>query len=321
MRVFLTGGTGYIGRALARRLAEDGHEVRALVRSASNVEPLKKLGIETLLGDICDRPSVAKAMTGAGWVIHAAGALELADKALVFQTNVVGSHTVAAAAHQLGVAKFLSVSSTGYFGGSPADGSLGTETMEPLRPFPSHYCATKHAGEKAIRKWAERGLWVNTVYPSLVYGEGSRLFLAQILANRIPIVVGPRRKMSLVYITDLVDGMVKVLEKAPAGRDYLMSGDVTTMRSLADRVCRLGGVRPPWLPLPTPVAQSLAQLTASLYKLLRRQPPAQVQQFRGLERQWAFDDARARTELGWTARTLDEGLPLALASQLGRSPT
>jgi dihydroflavonol-4-reductase len=317
MRVFLTGGTGYIGGALARRLAEDGHEVRALVRPASNVEPLKKLGIERLLGDVCDRPSVVKAMTGADWVIHAAGALQSADKARMFQTNVVGSHTVASAAHQLGVEKFLSVSSTGYFGGSPVDGSLGTEAMEPLRPFPSQYCATKHAGEKAIRKWAERGLWVNTVYPSLVYGEQTRQFLVQILANRIPVVVGPRRRLTMVYITDLVDGMVKVLEKAPAGRDYLMTGDVTTLRSLADRVCRLGGVRPPWLSLPISVANSLAQLSASLCKLLGRQPPVQAQQFSGLGRHWAFDDTRARTELGWTARSLDEGLPLALASQLG----
>lgn len=318
MRIFLTGGTGYIGRSLARRLAGAGHEVRALVRATSKIEPLKELGIATFVGDIGDRYSMREAMSGADWVIHAAADLDPAAPAERMRTaNVQGSENVASLAYKLGVGRFLSVSSIAWFGGSPPDGSLATEESPPIQPFPSLYSATKHSGELAIQEWAKRGLKVNTVYPSLVYGppgkkEGSNFFLRQILKGRIPAVVGGDRKVSWVYLEDLVDGLLKVMEKAPPGRGYLMTGDVTTVRGLVDRVCRVGGVRPPRLSLPIPVARALMLASIPVFKLRGRRPPIAPEQLESLSRHWAFDDTRARTELGWTARTLDEGLPPTL---------
>src|SRR3954451_9057698 len=104
MRIFLTGGTGYIGLALARRLVAAGHEVRALVRSTSNVEPLKELGIATFTGDIGDRVSMREAMSGADWVIHAAAELDLTGPPERMRTaNVQGSENVASLAFKLGV--------------------------------------------------------------------------------------------------------------------------------------------------------------------------------------------------------------------------
>jgi nucleoside-diphosphate-sugar epimerase len=315
MRIFLTGGTGYIGRVLARRLVESGHEVRALVRATSKVEPLRELGIATFVGDIGDRVSMREGMSGADWVIHAAADLDPgAPPERMRGANVQGSENVASLAYKLGVGRFISVSSIAYFGGSPADGSRATEETPPLQPFPSLYSATKHSGERAIQEWGKRGLKVNTVYPSLVYGppgkkEGSNFFLRQILKGRIPAVVGGDRKASWVYLEDLVEGILKVMAKAPPGRGYLMTGDVTTVRELVDRVSRLGGVRPPRLSLPIPLARALMLAAAPVFKLRGRRPPVAPEQLQSLSRHWAFDDTRARTELGWTARTLDEGLP------------
>lgn len=315
MRIFLTGGTGYIGRALARRLVEAGHEVRALVRATSKTELLRELGIATFVGDIGDRPSMREAMSGADWVIHAAADLDPgAPEERMRNANVQGSENVASLAYKLGVGRFLSVSSIAWYGGSPADGSLATEESPPIQPFPSLYSVTKHSGEQAIQEWAKRGLRVNTVFPSLVYGppgkkEGSNFFLRQILKGRIPAVVGADRKASWVYLDDLVDGMLKVMDKAPPGRGYLMTGDVTTVRELVDRVSRLGGRRPPRLSLPIPVARALMLASIPVFKLRGRRPPIAPEQLQSLSRHWAFDDTRARTELGWTARTLDEGLP------------
>jgi len=315
MRIFLTGGTGYIGRELARRLVAEGHEVRALVRATSKVEALQKLGIATFVGNIGDRYSMREGMSGADWVIHAAADLDPAGPPeRMREANVQGSENVASLAYKLGVGRFLSVSSVAYFGGSPADGTPGSEESPPIQPFPSLYSATKHSGELAIQEWARRGLRVNTVYPSLVYGppgkkEGSNFFLRQILKRRIPAVVGADRKASWVYLADLVDGMVKVMEKAPAGRGYLLTGDVTTVRGLVDRVCQLGNVRPPLLTLPIPAARLLMTAALPWFKLRGRRPPVAPDQLDSLERHWAFDDTRARTELGWSPRTLDEGMP------------
>ncbi|HEX9942846.1 MAG TPA: NAD-dependent epimerase/dehydratase family protein [Thermoanaerobaculia bacterium] len=315
MRLFLTGGTGYIGRALARRLAEAGHEVRALVRPTSNAEPLKQLGAATFVGDIGDRYSMREGMSGADWVIHAAAELDLGGpEERMRQANVQGSENVASLAYKLGVGRFLSVSSMAYWGGSPPDGSVVNEDAPVRTPFPTLYSATKHSGELAVQEWAKRGLKVNTVFPSLVYGppgkkEGANAILRGFLKGRFPLLAGADRKTSWIYLDDLVDGMVRVMDKAPPGRGYLMAGEVTTLRSLVDRACRLGGVKPPRLSVPVSVARLGLVLSTPLFRLRDRRPPYSSGQLNSLERHWAFDDSRARAELDWHPRGLDEGLP------------
>jgi len=315
MRIFLTGGTGYIGRALARRLAGEGHEVRALVRPTSDAGPLEQLGIATFTGDVADRYSMREGMSGADWVIHAAAELDLTGpQERMRQANVQGSENVASLAYKLGVGRFLSVSSMAYFGGSPPDGSPGDETSPVQMPFPTLYSATKHSGELAIQEWAKKGLRVNTVYPSLVYGppgkkEGANAILRGLLKGRYPVLVGAERQTSWIYLDDLVDGMLGVMAKAPPGRHYLMAGEAATLRGLADRVCRLGGVKPPGISLPLGVARAGLALSGPFYRLRGRRPPFSAEQLNNLERGWAFSDARARRELDWHPRGLDEGLP------------
>ena len=315
MRIFLTGGTGYIGGALARRLAGAGHEIRALVRATSNVETLREIGAATFVGDVTDRYSMREAMSGADWAIHAAADLDFgAPEERMRQINIDGSENAASLAFKLGVPRFLSVSSIAFFGGSPPDGSPATEEAPVQQPFPSLYSVTKHAGQLAVRGWAQRGLRVNTVYPSLVYGppgkkSGSNFFLRQILKRRIPAVVGGDRKVTWIHLEDLVDGMIALMEKAPPGRDYLMTGDVTTVRGLVDRVSQLGRVPPPRLSLPVGLARFGLQLAKPVFRLRGHRAPVAPEQLESLSRHWAFDDMRARTELVWRPRTLEEGLP------------
>jgi nucleoside-diphosphate-sugar epimerase len=313
-RIFLTGGTGYIGLALARRLVRDGHEVRALVRATSNAEPLRQLGAATFAGDLADRPSMREGMSGADWVIHAAADLDLTGPPeRMRQANVQGSENVASLAYKLGVGRFLSVSSMAYFGGSSPDGSAVDETA-PLQPFPTLYSATKHSGELAIQEWAKKGLRVNTVYPSLVYGppgrkEGANAILRGVLKGRYPVLVGGERKTAWIFLDDLVEGMVRLMAQAPPGRGYLMTGEVTTLRSVVERTSRLGGVKAPALDLPLPLARAALALAGPLYRMRKRRPPFSAEQLDNLERNWAFSDARARAELDWHPRGLDEGLP------------
>jgi dihydroflavonol-4-reductase len=313
-RIFLTGGTGYIGLALARRLVRDGHEVRALVRTTSHVGPLRELGVAIFPGDLADRASMREGMSGADWVIHAAADLDLTGPPeRMRQANVQGSENVASLAYKLGVGRFLSVSSMAFFGGSPADGSTVDETA-PLQPFPTLYSATKHSGELAIQEWAKKGLRVNTVYPSLVYGppgrkEGANAILRGVLKGRYPVLVGAQRKTAWIFLDDLVEGMVRLMEKAPPGRAYLMTGEVVPLGSVVERAARLGGVKPPAFDLPLPLARAALALAGPFYRLRKRRPPFSSEQLDNLEKNWAFSDARARAELDWQPRGLDAGLP------------
>jgi nucleoside-diphosphate-sugar epimerase len=319
MRIFLTGGTGYIGRALARRLAEAGHEVRALVRATSNVEPLKQLGIATFTGDLGDRITMREGMSGADWVIHAAAELDLTGPPERMRTaNVQGSENVASLACKLGVGRFLSVSSMAWWGGSPADGRAADETTPPFLPFPTLYSATKHSGERAIQEWAKKGLRINTVYPSLVYGppgkkEGANAILRGFLRGKYPVLAGGDRRVSWIFIDDLIEGIFKILEKAPPKRDYLMAGDITTLRSLVERVCALGNATPPRLSLPIGLARAGLVVSSPFFRLAGRRPPFSHDQLNSLERNWAFTDARAQSELDWHPRSLDAGLPPTVA--------
>lgn len=318
MRIFLTGGTGYIGRQLVRHLAAAGHQVRALARAGSHTAPLELPGVTLFTGDVTDRASLREGMSGADWVIHAAADLDLNGPAGRMEAvNVEGSENVASLASKLGCGRFLSVSSMAYFGGSPDDGRPADETAKPFVPFPTRYSATKHEGEQVIRAWARRGLKVNTVYPSLVYGppgkkDGANSLLRSLYLGRFPFLVGADKKTSWVFIDDVIDGIVHVMEKAPPGRDFLLAGEAVTTRELARRVAALGGAPAPRFELPLGLAGFAASLATPLYRLRGRRLPLAKDQLASLERHWAFDDARARTELGWQPRGLDQGLPVTI---------
>lgn len=319
MRIFVTGGTGYIGRQLCRRLAGEGHEVRALVRPESRTAPLADAGVALFPGDVTDRASMREGMSGADWVVHAAADLDLRGPAgRMAAVNVGGSENAASLAFKLGVPRFLSVSSVAYFGGSPDDGSPGNEDTPVHSTFPTPYSETKHRGERAIRAWAERGLKVVTVYPSLVYGppgkrEGANGMLRLLWRGRVPALVGADRKASWVYLEDLVDGIVRALARAAPGATYLLAGEAITVRELAGRVEALGGARAPRREVSIPLARLFVRLSAPLYRLRGRRSPVPLSQLASLERHWCFDDSRARRELDWTRRGLDTGLPATLA--------
>lgn len=318
MRCFLTGATGYIGKALCLRLRTEGHEMRALVRSTSRSESLQAIGVTTFAGDIRDRASLREGMSGADWVIHAAAELSLdAPDERMAGANVEGSENVASLAYKLGVGRLLSVSSVAVFGGSPADGSAATEETPPQLPYPTRYAATKAAGQARIAAWAKQGLRVNTIYPSLVYGppgkkQGANALLRSLQLGRFPALVEPAKLASWIYLDDLVEAVVRILERAPDGRDYLLAGEARSVRQLTADVARWSGVRAPRRELSARTAKLLFRLAAPWLALTGRRLPVPLEQLDSLERHWNFDDSRARRELAWTPRGLDEGLPVTL---------
>ncbi len=326
MRIFLTGATGYVGGALVRRLAGMGHTLIALVREGSETAQLQRLGVQLAVGDITDRYSMREAMAGADWVVHAAALVDLeGDRQRMEVANVEGSENVASLAYKLGVGRFLYFSSIASFGGSPADGSPATEESAVLVPFPSLYGATKNAGEGRVRQWAERGLRLNVIYPSLIYGppgkkSGANVLLRAIALGRMPVLVGGDRITSWVHLEDVVEALVRILEGSHPGRDYLLAGERVSVARLVEQVCSLAEIRPPRVRLPVGAARALSLVVNPLYRLRGRRSPLSKGQIDSLARHWAFDDSRARRELGWQPRALAEGLAETLPFLLGKEP-
>ena len=318
MRIFLTGATGYLGGAFARCLAAEGHEVRALLRPGRDAQPLENAGIHTFTGDITERTSMREAMSGADWVVHAAAYVDLdGPHAEMELANVRGSENVASLAYKLGVGRFLSISSVAIFGGSPRDGNLAREETPPVLPFPSWYSATKAAGHERVTAWARQGLKVNTVFPSLIYGppgkrQGANALLRAVMRGRFPVLVGGDRKTSWVHIDDVVEALRRIMDAAPQGRDYILAGEVATVADTFREVARISGAKLPRLALSAGSARILLGALAPVARLLGRPFPVSPGQLSSLERHWAFDDTRARQELGWRPRALADGLPPTL---------
>lgn len=315
MRIFLTGASGYIGSRLAARLVADGHEVCALVRPTSDRTTLDRIGARCFAGDVTDRYSMREGMSGADWVIHAAADLEFGGPAARQRAvNVDGSENVASLAFKLGVGRLLAISSIAVFGGSPSDGAPANEESPVLEPLPSLYGVTKRQGDRAISAWAERGLRVNTAYPSLVYGppgkkRGGNALLRQIALGRLPALVAADRKTSWVHLDDLVEGLVRVMDHAPPGEEYLFAGDAITVAELAEVVAGIADASPPRLRLPLALARLVGEVSRPWYRLRGRRSPFLPDYLRSLARHWVFDDAKARRELGWERRSLARGLP------------
>jgi len=318
MRFLITGATGYIGGALARRLVSEGHEVRALVRATSRLGDLEALGVDCLVGDILDRDSLQGPMERVDWVVHCAAELDLERPvAQMRRTNVEGSDNVAAAALAAAVPRFLMLSSVAAFGGSPKDRTPATDPPEVQHPLPTSYCITKHEGERAIDEWEARGLAVNVVYPSLVYGppgkkRGANVILRDVVLGRMPVMAGADRRVSWIYLDDLVDGLVRVIERAEPGRRYLMTGEARVLGEVVAEIAALAGARPPRVNLPVGLLKLLAPLVKRIYALRGYRAPLSPQIVRSIERNWWFDDSRTREELDWNPRGLAEGLPPAI---------
>ncbi len=318
MRIYITGATGYLGGALARALVERGHEVRALVRAGKDASALQALGIATFVADITDRTSMREGMSGADWVIHAAAFVEMdGDLGMMRRINAEGAENVASLAYKLGVGRLLFVSSIAQFGGSPEDGAPATETSPIREPFPSPYGLTKHEGTLRVREWERQGLKVNIVYPSLIYGppgkkQGANVLLRTIAMGRMPVLVEGGRKTSWVHLDDAVEAILRVMERANPGRDYILAGDIASVESVVRQVSALSGAGVPRLRLGLGAARVLLGIAGLANRLRGRRPPLSPGQLASLGCHWAFDDSRARQELDWAPRSLADGLPPTL---------
>jgi len=175
MRVFLTGGTGFIGTPLATTLRRRGNEVVALVRSPAKGAALAAVGCELIEGTVTDTAALQRGMAGADAVIHAAGLYEVGipkrRRPALFETNVEGTRRVMTAAADAGIARVVYVSTVNALGNT--HGEVGDETTEHHGRYVSTYDETKHQAHEIAEQAARDGLPCVIAMPSAVYGPGT----------------------------------------------------------------------------------------------------------------------------------------------------
>lgn len=312
--VLVTGGSGYVGGAIVRRLVADGVEVRALARSKRAEGIIRGLGGRPIPGDLLDPGSLAAAVAGCAIVFHAAGtnAMCMRDPSDMYRTNVTGTELVVRAAADQGVARLVVTSSAASIGEEA--GTVGSEVSAHRGSFLSRYERSKWLAERRALEIGDGGLEVVIVNPASVQGPGRTYGTARLLAaaadGRLPAVV--ETFVSIVDVEDCTDGHVRAATLGRAGERYLLSGTSITSRELVDHIAWITGHRRP-IVLPRRIVPAIGALVGGSGGLLRRDPPFCRELARTLLHGHRYDGSKAERDLGLRYTPVHETLRRTLA--------
>ncbi|GFP26700.1 NAD-dependent epimerase/dehydratase family protein [Candidatus Hakubella thermalkaliphila] len=303
MKAFVTGGTGYTGGALCTRLAEQGHQVRALARKTSKTDQLRDRGIEIIFGDVRDIDSLRPAMKDVDVLFHLAALYRQAGfpEHVYHDIHVKGTENMLQVALEEGVKRFIHCSTIGVLG-HISNPPANEET--PCNPG-DIYQITKMEGEKlALRYFREKNLPVTVIRPAAIYGPGDMRMLKlfrSIAKGRFVILGSGETTYHQVYIDDLITGFLLGAEKDVAiGQIYIIGGEeYVTLNQLTTMIAHDLGVSPPKLHLPVKPFQWLGSLVESVCIPLRIEPPIHRRRVDFFTKSRAFDISRAKRDLGY----------------------
>jgi nucleoside-diphosphate-sugar epimerase len=327
MKVFVTGGTGFIGGEVVRQLCERGDQVVCLVRNAEKGAKLTELGCELVSGDLGDAEAIRRGMQGCDAVIHAAAMYEVgipaSQRPAMWEANVAGTERVLEIALETGAPKVVHVSTVGVFGNTHH--KVVDESYEhPGKEFTSYYEETKlEAHRIAKRMIADQGLPGVIVQPGGVYGPGDTssigVLLDQFLSGKMPLIPFPELGICLSHVEDIAAGILLALDRGKTGETYVISGPVTTVRDAIEVVASVSGRKAPRRALPVPLLKALTPIGPLVGKLMGQPPNLRelISSADGVTF-WASHEKASR-ELGYAPRGMEEGLRQTLEAE-GRLP-
>ncbi len=322
MKVFVTGGTGFVGTHLIQRLAQDGHELCCLVRKTSDVRFLKKVGATLITGDVTDKASMLEGMKGCDGVANLANIYDfwVPDRQIYTDVNVHGTRNVMECALEAGVSKVVHVSSSVIYG-KPADCPFTEES--PVGPVRfSEYAQSKYDGDLiAWELYEKQGLPLIMIYPGPVLGprdpKASGQYIRNLIRRRMPVRAFPDSILTWVHARDVAETVVRALEKEDnVGEKYLVGKHQLSLQEMTEMVGDISGVSLPRIRLPDPLVTIGAALLTWLAKLTKRPPMLgmSVDQMRTMKEGLRFDGSKAERELGITYTPIRTAVEEAIAS-------
>jgi dihydroflavonol-4-reductase len=326
VKVFVTGGTGFIGGEVVRQLRARGDEVVCLVRNPQKGTKLAELGCHMVSGDLGDEGAIRSGIEGCDAVIHAAAVYEVgipaSERPAMREANVGGTERVLGAALALKVPKVVYVSTVGVFGNT--SGQIVDESYEhPADSFTSAYEETKWEAHQVAKRLIGEGLPCVIVQPGGVYGPGDTSSIGQLLdqflAGKMPLMPFPELGICLTHVEDVAGGILLALDKGRTGEAYVISGPATTMREAIGVVADLADRKPPRGAIPTPLMKAMIPIGPLVGKVMGQPPNLRelISSADGVTF-WARYD-KAKNELGYEPRGLEDGFRAYLAAE-GRLP-
>jgi 2-alkyl-3-oxoalkanoate reductase len=314
MRILVTGGTGFTGKALVERLLADGHRVVVLDnKEGLRTDELRRRGVDIALGSVDDPAVVERCMKDVEIVFHLAAAFREIDvpEEYYYRINVEGTRIVLDAAFRHGVRKFIHCSTCGVHGDvarPPADEDA------PIHPA-DYYQRTKYEAEPLVEEYSRRGLKTVIIRPAAIYGPGDPgrfLMIYRLVARGIcPIFGSGKTLYHPLYIDNLIASFILAMPNgAGDGRTYLIADEeYFGVEELARHVADSLGVQARFPHFPLWPVVATATLCEAVCKPLRVAPPIFMRRVDWYRQNRAFDIRRAKRELGFAPRIgIQEGL-------------
>jgi len=311
----VTGASGFVGSAVARKLTRSGHRVRALVRAGSPRFHLAGLDLEFVEGDIRDRQSVRRAVGGIRYLFHVAADYRLwaRERDEIFNNNVEGTRIVMEEARGAGVERVVYTSSVATLAlrgdGSPADETSALSAEAGIGTYKRSKIAAERLVEAMVANEALPAVIVNPstpIGPCDVRPTPTGRIVVEAARGRIPAFVDTG--LNLVHVDDVADGHLAALTRGAVGERYILGGQNVPFADMLAEIARLTGRRPPRLRIPHAAAIPIACVAEAAAWFTGREPFATLDGLRMSEHRMFFTAAKAERDLGFRARPYQEAL-------------
>jgi dihydroflavonol-4-reductase len=319
MHTFITGGTGFVGGAVVRRLLSAGHQVRALVRPGANTRQLDGLEVERIAGDLGDPAALRAGMAGCDWVFHVAALYAYWGYSWeqFYNTNAEGTRRVLEAARDSQVRRVVYTSSIAALG-IPRDGTPGDEaTPVTLADMIGFYKRSKFMAEEVAREHARGGTPVVIVNPAAPVGVGDHKptrtgqMILDFLHGKMPAYVDTG--MTIVDVDDVATGHLLAAERGIVGERYILGGEILSLKEVLDLLAEIAGLPRVRTRIPHWVAMVWAYLDTGLARLNPKHIPVATPETVAVSsRHEYFSSAKAIRELGYSAIPAREALRKAV---------
>ena len=320
MKAFVTGATGFLGAHVARVLAEQGADLRLLVRSTSDLRNIEGLKADRVIGDLRSAPSIEKAIAGCDTVFHVAADYRLwvRDPEQMYRSNVEGTRALLEAARKNSVRRVVYTSSVATMGFTSNGTVADEDSPVSLANMIGHYKRSKFMAEQIALEAGRSGQDVVVVNPSTPVGEmdikptPSGRIIVDFLKRKFPAYVDTG--LNLVDATECARGHISALEKGRSGLRYVLGGENLTLKQILDKLAAITGLPSPRIKVPYVMALATGVVDEIVTGRIRgREPRATIDAVRMGRKKMFVSSGKAERELGWRMVPVDAALQRAVA--------